>query len=233
MKKSNSKMFMILAAVTVILLAASTFLNNYIKNVSSDENQLVVIEPLKHENIKIKEGTLRVDYFFWLKCGGCYSIEPIIGEWYLSANENIDFNFVPVGWPNALADSEYFYIVKKIFEDGQLSKESFVNVIKDIFYITFEDSKPLNYKNVYSKLEKHKIFKDYSGFENYISDNKSYIASGIKYSEEITRMYGVGSVPSIVLDKSKLTTVGDYNNNPKTMINKIESIANEKSERKK
>lgn len=233
MKKYKSKKTIIIAIILlvfilpVILMTYSTLtsMNDNVKDTNISQSY----EPLKYENIIVPDKKLRVDYFFWLKCAGCYAIEPVIADWYLNISDDIDFNFVPVGWSGASKDAEAFYIVKKIYEDGRINKQKFVTSVQDLFDITFVDKKPLNHKNIYSKIVKHKAFKSEEDFNSFISENNDYIKNGIRYSEEISRMLSVESVPSIVLDKTKSTSTKDYNNDSIKMIENINRLAKEKS----
>lgn len=190
-------------------------------------------DDVEKHSIIISKDKLRVDYFFWLRCGACNQFEPYVSEWYKGLDDKIEFNFIPVGWGNTLKDAEPYYIAKKLYEDGILTKDDYLLTIIDIFDITFKDNKVLNRHNTFKKLSSRSIFKTEADFNKYIDDNLEYINNGIEFSKFASAKYGIGSVPIFIIDGSKSVSLNDYNGDPKRMFNAINNVAVEKMKKNK
>lgn len=220
----NSQKFLFIIATVIAIVFAIVMVGGSLFGNSGNSQKLTL------DSIEVKDDKLRIDYFFWLRCGACNALEPYMAEYYKNLDNNTEMIFTPVGWPNAKNDIRPFYIINKMYEDKKFDRVTYMELISKLFDITFKDNKALTSKNIFDKINQYSLFKDFEEYTQYVSNNEEYLYNKVKYSEEITRLYSVSSVPTLILDKIKITNPSDFNNDPLKMLSAINQIAKQKSE---
>jgi thiol:disulfide interchange protein DsbA len=133
---------------------------------------------------------IEVAEVFWYGCGHCYDFDPIITEWKASKPDNVAFVRIPVIWnPTNQAHARLMYTAEAL---GVLDK-----LHEEIFNAIHESGKTLT-----SEADMIELFAkagiDEAAFRE--AFNSFGVTSAVKRAENLTRRYGIKSVPVIVVN---------------------------------
>lgn len=148
---------------------------------------------------------IEVAEVFWYGCPHCYDFDPIVTEWNTSKPEGVAFVRIPVIWnPTNQAHARLMYTAEAL---GVLDKAHGA-----IFKAIHEGSATLT-----TEAEMIKLFAQFGVDEAAFLEafNSFGVNSAVKRAENLTRRYGIKSVPVIVVngkyatDAPNIKTFGD------------------------
>ena len=148
---------------------------------------------------------IEVAEIFWYGCPHCYDFDPIISEWNTSKPDGVAFVRIPVIWnPTNQAHARLMYTAEAL---GVLDKAHGA-----IFKAIHEGSNTLT-----TEADMVKLFTQFGIDEAAFLEafNSFGVNSAVKRAENLTRRYGIKSVPVIVVngkyatDAPNIKTFGD------------------------
>jgi thiol:disulfide interchange protein DsbA len=133
---------------------------------------------------------IEVAEVFWYGCGHCYTFDPMLAEWKASKPDNVAFVRIPVIWnPTNQAHARLMYTAEAL---GVLDK-----MHEAIFKAIHESGKTLT-----AEADMIELFAqagvDEAAFRE--AFNSFGVTSAVKRAENLTRRYGVKSVPVIIVN---------------------------------
>jgi thiol:disulfide interchange protein DsbA len=133
---------------------------------------------------------IEVAEVFWYGCGHCYTFDPMVSEWKASKPDNVAFVRIPVIWnPTNQAHARLMYTAEAL---GVLDK-----MHEAIFKAIHESGKTLT-----AEADMIELFAqagvDEAAFRE--AFNSFGVTSAVKRAENLTRRYGVKSVPVIIVN---------------------------------
>ncbi len=195
-----------------------------------DQDEAALSQPAKTEDAdtvawKYKEGAdfrrmataqgtssppdkIEVAEVFWYGCSHCYNFDPIVNEWNASKPDNVAFVRIPVIWnPTNQVHARLMYTAEAL---GVLDKAH-----EAIFKAIHDSGSTLT-----TEAEMIKLFAQFDIDEATFLEafNSFGVTSAIKRAENLTRRYGIKSVPVIVVngkyatDAPNIKTLGDMIN---------------------
>jgi thiol:disulfide interchange protein DsbA len=133
---------------------------------------------------------IEVAEVFWYGCGHCYNFDPMIAEWKTGKPDNVAFVRIPVIWnPTNQAHARLMYTAEAL---GVLDK-----LHGEIFKAIHESGKTLTSEADMIELFA-KVNVDEAAFRE--AFNSFGVTSAVKRAENLTRRYGIKSVPVIIVN---------------------------------
>jgi len=133
---------------------------------------------------------IEVAEVFWYGCGHCYTFDPMVSEWKASKPDNVAFVRIPVIWnPTNQAHARLMYTAEAL---GVLDK-----MHEAIFKAIHESGKTLTAEADMIELFAQ-VGVDEAAFRE--AFNSFGVTSAVKRAENLTRRYGVKSVPVIIVN---------------------------------
>jgi thiol:disulfide interchange protein DsbA len=158
-----------------------------------------VIAPAQPTNAP--PGKVQVMEVFWLACPHCYALEPYMRAWRKSKPNYVQFVRVPVMWgPVQQAHARLFYTLKALDRDDLV--ETAFNTIHGLETRTGTESIMIGSSQA-STLSMQEAFAVRNGvgaaaFEN--AYNSFDVHAELQRAEQITQLYEIQSVPTIIVD---------------------------------
>lgn len=133
---------------------------------------------------------IEVAEVFWYGCGHCYTFDPMVAEWKASKPDNVAFVRIPVIWnPTNQAHARLMYTAEALGVLDQMHEAIFKSI--------HESGKTLTAEADMIELFA-KVGVDEAAFRE--AFNSFGVTSAVKRAENLTRRYGVKSVPVIIVN---------------------------------
>ena len=187
-------------------------------DIETDEQQEIVLssseaqKPALRTDWKYKEGEyyrrlttsqgtssapdkIEVAEIFWYGCPHCYDFDPVLKEWEAGLSDDVAFVKIPVIWnPTNQIHARIMYTAESL---GKLDE-----MHAGIFNAIHQQGKSLT-----SESELIAFFAKYDVNEAQFREvfNSFGVSSNVKRAENLTRRYGIRSVPVIVVNGKYVT----------------------------
>lgn len=133
---------------------------------------------------------IEVAEVFWYGCGHCYNFDPMIAKWNASKPDNVAFVRIPVIWnPTNQAHARLMYTAEALGVLDKLHGEAFKAIHEGGKTLTSEADMVELFAKV--GVDKAAFLEAFNSFG---------VTSAVKRAENLTRRYGVKSVPVIVVN---------------------------------
>ena len=163
---------------------------------------------------------IEVAEVFWYGCGHCYNFDPLIAKWNASKPDNVAFVRIPVIWnPTNQAHARLMYTAEAL---GVLDK-----LHGEVFKAIHESGKTLTSEADMIALFA-KVGVDEAAFRE--AFNSFGVTSAVKRAENLTRRYGIKSVPVIVVNGKYATDAPNIKTFDDMLAVTNELVAREESE---
>jgi thiol:disulfide interchange protein DsbA len=148
---------------------------------------------------------IEVAEVFWYGCPHCYDFDPVLQEWKQSLGPDVSFVRIPVIWnPTNEVHARIMYTAEAL---GKLDEAH-----TDIFKSLHQEGNTLT-----TEAEMVEFFGRYGVSEaEFLEAYSSFgVSSAVKRAENLTRSYGIRSVPVMVIngkyatDGSEVRSFGD------------------------
>jgi thiol:disulfide interchange protein DsbA len=148
------------------------------------------------------QGRVLVNEVFWYGCGHCYALDPLLESWKINKPDYVDFVRIPVIWgPVHRQHARLFYTLQA------LGRTDLHSTVFDAIHLngnllaasTDEEARALHLA----------FLKDHGVTEKAFNDayDSPQVAANLKRAEELTKLYAIGAVPTIVVDGKYSTGV--------------------------
>jgi len=161
---------------------------------------------------------IEVAEFFWYGCPHCYDFDPIISQWKNKAPADVAFVRIPVIWnPTNQIHGRIMYTAEALGLLDKMHSEIFNSIHQKKVMLT-EDADIIALFKQFG-VDEAKFREAYGSFG---------VTSALKRAENLTRRYGIRSVPILVVNGKYVTEGSDIRN-----FDDILSITNELIERER
>lgn len=161
---------------------------------------------------------IEVAEVFWYGCSHCYNFEPIIDQWLEGIAADVSFVRIPVIWnPTNQVHARIMYTAEALDVLDQVHAEVFRSIHQNGEMLT-SDAKIVELFQR-AGIDETQFREAYSSFG---------VTSAVKRAENLTRRYGVKSVPVIVVNGKYATDAPEIRN-----FDDILSVTNELVERER
>ncbi len=151
---------------------------------------------------------IEVAEVFWYGCPHCYNFDPILADWKKSLPADVAFVRIPVIWnPTNQAHARLMYTAEALGVLDQLHLAIFKAIHQDGDMLTSEASMMKLFEA--AGVDEEAVDEAYKSFG---------VSSAVKRAENLTRRYGIRSVPVLVVngkyvtDSPNIKTFGDMLN---------------------
>jgi len=169
---------------------------------------------------------IEVAEFFWYGCPHCYDLEPIIGKWATDLPPNVRFVTVPAIWNQILkVHAQLYYTQEVLARNGVLKDEP--EFRKAVFNEYHQRGNRLVSPDAIKRLfarygvSDEEFDKAWGSFE---------VAQKMRVAEDLTRRYGVQSVPAIIVNGKYRTGAAEAGGHAK-LIEVIDELVARESAR--
>ena len=142
---------------------------------------------------------IEVAEVFWYGCPHCYNFDPVLNEWKKSLPADVSFVRIPVIWnPTNQVHARLMYTAEALGVLDQVHEEVFKSIHQRGDMLTNE-------------ADMVEIFED-AGIDEaaFQEAYKSFgVSSAVKRAENLTRRYGIRSVPVLVINGKYVTDAPD------------------------
>lgn len=148
---------------------------------------------------------IEVAEVFWYGCPHCYNFDPILAEWEEELPADVAFVRIPVIWnPTNQAHARLMYTAEALGVLDEIHPQIFKAIHQNGDMLTSEASMMKLFTD--AGIDEEAVNEAYSSFG---------VSSAVKRAENLTRRYGIRSVPVLVIngkyvtDAPSIKTFGD------------------------
>ncbi len=166
-------------------------------------------------------GQVEVNELFWYGCGHCYSLDPTLENWRETKAEFIEFRRTPVMWGIPHRQHARLFYTLQALGRADLHPKVFDAIHRDGNMLATNGDEG-------AARAMHMAFlKDNGVSEN--DFNAAYdseaVTKNLRRAEEITQMYSIASVPTLIVNGRYTTTVTMAGGTPANLLSLINDLA--------
>ncbi|HUW39077.1 MAG TPA: thiol:disulfide interchange protein DsbA/DsbL [Rhodocyclaceae bacterium] len=140
---------------------------------------------------------IEVAEFFWYGCPHCYAFEPVLNKWLETLPGDVVFRRIPALYPSGhwTPGARLYYALRAIGEEDRVHAALFTAIHIDL--MDYTDPATVTKWLVKQGVDRQRFTAAY---------NSSEVQDKILRAEELTRSYGITSVPTMAVGGRYLTS---------------------------
>lgn len=166
-------------------------------------------------------GQVGVNELFWYGCGHCYSLDPTLENWRETKAEFIEFRRTPVMWGIPHRQHARLFYTLQALGRADLHPKVFDAIHRDgNMLATNGDEGAARAMHMAFLKDNGVSEKDF----NAAYDSEA-VTKNLRRAEEITQMYSIASVPTLIVNGRYTTTVTMAGGTPANLLSLINDLA--------